>query len=269
MKKHHLTHAIAAAVLMLAVAAPDANARAGGGVSIGRASPPPARSVPSYTPPRYNAPPPPPAPRYTPPAPKTEPRRSGSGSGFGSSFLGGMAGATVGTVLGNSMSRPDVVVAPGAVAAPVAAGGAQVVGAAPVVVERPVFSAFSVLLLLAAAGGGAYWWSQRRKQAVAQYRRSIDGPIEMDAITLFFRVQQAAMDDDEGALLRYCTEGMTALLVGHPEPGRDAKKTLTGLTWQRGDDSILYQFTDQVTGERVSERWMFDYAGRLDGIEVL
>ena len=276
------TTTILAAAALLALCSADALARAGGGVSVGRSSASVARSAPAYRAPSYT-PPPAPAPRYTPPTPRTEPSRSSSGAG--SAFVGGMAGAAVGSVIGNAISRPDVVVAPGAaVGAPAVVGGAPaVMSAAPTVIERPLIGAGGLLLLLAAGAGGVYWWTRRRSQSVAQYRghvppRSVPlrpdalepAPIDIDPVVLFYAVQQAAMDDDRKALDRYCTQGLSMLLSGSPEPGRVATKTLTGLTWSHnGDDAIRFTFRDQVAGDAVTEVWMFDEAGRLDGIDVI
>ena len=272
---------ILAAAALLALCSADALARAGGGVSVGRSSPSVARSAPAYRAPSYT-PPPAPAPRYTPPTPRTEPSRSSSGAG--SAFVGGMAGAAVGSVIGNAISRPDVVVAPGAaVGAPAVVGGAPAVMSAPTVIERPLIGAGGILLLLAAGAGGAYWWTRRRSQAVAQYRGHVPprplplrpdalepAPIDMDPVVLFYAVQQAAMDDDRKTLDRYCTQGMAMLLSGQPEPDRVATKTLTALTWTRADDgAVRFTFRDQVAGDVASEVWLFSEDGRLDGIEVI
>ncbi len=269
-----------AAIAYAAIATPtDSEARAGGGASVGRSSSVSSsgsRAAPSYRQPSYTSPAAP-QPRYTPPRPRTEPSRSGAGS----AFVGGLAGAAVGTMVGNALSGLDVVVAPGAAVAAPAAGvaGAPMVSAAPTVIERPLIGAGGLLLLLAAGAGGVWWWTRRRDQAVAQYRGHIPPrPVparldDMDPVVLFYSVQQAAMDDDRQTLHSYCTQGMVLLLSGSPEPGRDARKTLTGLIWRDDSDAIdraiLFSFTDTVAGESVSERWIFDGAGELAGIEVL
>ncbi|SIR68076.1 hypothetical protein SAMN05421778_11475 [Sphaerotilus natans] len=276
------TTSIILAGLFLAATVGTAHARAGGGVSVGRSSSTVARSMPvpaapRYVPPRY-APPAPPAPRYNPPLPRTEPSRSGAGS----AFVGGLAGAAVGTMVGNALSGPDVVIAPGGGAAAPAAGGAQA-AAGTTVIDRPLIGLGGILLLLLAGAGGVYWWSRMRNKVVAQYlghipprpvptRPDAYSPplVDVDPVVLFYAVQQAAMDGDRAALERHCNHGMALLLAGCPEPGREATKTLTGLTWVRDDDeSILYRFTDSAEQRQVTERWMFDEAGRLDGIEVL
>lgn len=282
---------LAAALLALASTTIDAQARAGGGVSVGRSSSvssSSSRAAPSYRPPSYTSPAAP-APRYTPPPPRTEPSRSGS-SGLGSSFLGSLAGSTVGTMVGNAISRPDVVAPGAAVAAPAAAAGvagAPMVSAAPTVIERPLIGAGGLLLLLAAGAGGVWWWTRRRSQSLAQYRGHIPPrpvparpdacsprPADMDPVVLFYSVQQAAMDDDQKALDRYCTQGLALLLSGSPEPGRDARTTLTGLTWRDDSDAfdraVAFTFIDTAApGQVARERWIFDDAGELAGIEVL
>lgn len=278
------TTSLMLAALLAAAASSPVYARAGGGVSVGRSSASIARSTPSISRPSFPTPAPRPTftvpapPRYSPPAPRTEPSRSG----FGSSFLGSLAGSTVGSMMGNAISRPDVVVAPGT--APVVSGGAPAMAAGgTAVIERPMIGAGGILLLLAAGAGGAWWWVRRRNQSIAAYRGhvpprpvplrpEVDGPrpADMDPIVLFYAVQQAAMDDDRHALDRYCGQGLTMLLAGQPEPGRVATKTLTGLIWTRpSDDAIRFSFRDQVAGLDVTEVWLFDDAGRLDGIEVL
>ncbi len=283
-----ITSLILAGALLAAAASSTVYARAGGGVSVGRSSASVARSTPAVSRPSFPAPAPRPTftmpapPRYTLPTPRTEPSRASTGAG--SAFVGGLAGAAVGTMVGNALSGPDVVVAPGAGAAPATPGGAPTTTAGgTTIIEQPLIGAGGLLLLLAAGAGGIYWWSRRRNQSIAAYRGhvpprpvplrpEVDGPrpADMDPIVLFYAVQQAAMDDDRHALDRYCGQGLAMLLSGQPEPGRVATKTLTGLTWTRpSDDAIRFSFRDQVAGLDVTEVWLFDDAGRLDGIEVL
>lgn len=268
-----------AAVAAIACVPSVAHARAGGGVSVGRAAVSVARA-PSISRPSFAAPSParmtapPPMPRYSQPMPRTE------STGTGKSFIAGLAGGAIGAAAVNAMSpRTDVVVTPGpgAAAAPVIAGGAAPVIAgpaamAPTIIERPLIGAGGILLLLAAAGGAAYWWMRHRTSRPGPVEPVDTMAIDADPVHLFYEVQQASMDSSAWRLSRYCSMGLTMLLTGSPEPGRCARTTLNSLTWSRGvdgagQDTITYRFHDTVAGEWVAETWVFDSLGQVDGID--
>lgn len=248
-----------AATLVALLITHSAWARAGGGVSVGRAAPSIARSVPA---PRYT---PPPAPRpVAAPTPAGNTTVINQGGGFASSFLGGAAGSLV----GNALSHPS----PPVVAAPVMAGtavapGMALAGATPsmlVVEQRFPWGWFWFAILLLAIAAAAFWW-YHLQQALEDHLNDE----EFDELHFFYSVQQASMDDDKFALSRLCTPGMTAALSGNPEPGRNAIKTLTGVTyaWYVGD-SVEFSFFDTKESVRVRERWQLRN-NRLEGIEVL
>lgn len=241
--------------------------RAGGGVSVGRssASSSSSSSASAYRAPSYSAPSVP-RPYVAPPSNTTVINNGGSGGGgggFGSSFLGGMAGA----VVGNAITHPTVVapMVPTAPMAPAIAqqGVAQIPAQNSTVVVQEASSFWSwfwFIGLLALVGLLAlgYWYKKREGKMEEEF----------DPLAFFYKVQQASMDDDTAALRLVCTAGMVEALSGNPEPGRSARKTLTGVTYfeRNYGETVEYRFADG--GKQVRERWQLSN-GRLAGIEVM
>ena len=287
---------ILALVLALLTALP-AFPRAGGGASVGRAAPAPAPARIAAPAPR--APTAVPTPRYVPPAPRTVTQQTtvvnaggGGGSGFGSSMAGSFVGAAAGTVVGNALSRPAgvaagvpvattaaVPVAAVAATPAVAANGEPVVQqyAAPVMtVVSPGFpwSTFAWLVFGLALLAFLMWAISRMFRFAGDpfehpYASGYEPPPEpvFDPLLTFYRVQQAAMDDDRATLARLCTAGMAEALSGAPEPGRVARASLTAVVhsnWARR--SVLYVFNDR--GIQAREIWQFTEDWKLEGIDV-
>ncbi len=249
-----------------------ANARAGGGASVGRASPAPSmsRSTPSYSAPA--------APRYSAPAVPQVNRSTtiinngggGGGSGAGGAFVGGMAGAMVGNALTNHpapvMAAPNYgYAAPPAAPAYSNGDGPAVSYVAPVVYRGATdWTPLWLFLGFVLVAGTAYFFYLRWS------RREESDAMNFDPLEFFYKLQQATMDDDKTALRNLCTPGMVMALTGSPEPGRNAVKSLTGVVWSDiAHDCVEYRFTDVVDGgKRVLEHWQFD-DDKLAGIQVL
>lgn len=267
------------ATIILAVAAvascSSVYARAGGGVSVGRSSSPVSR--PSYSapksPPRYVAP----AQAAPSVAPSVAPVVQPS-SGFGSSFLGGLAGGAVGSVVGNAISHPSGYPAGhsgGTTVVNSGSGGyaqgavAGMPGGTVVVNQSSSAWGWFVFLLFIIVGGFFAWkvymylTNKNKEEECTQ--------ADFDAVSFFYEVQQAAMDDNVAALRKLCTKGIATVLSGFPEEGRVAVKTLTGLTYSIDEytGDIFYHFTDTVEGVKVAESWQMSNDGKLEGITVM
>lgn len=274
---------VASLIAVAALSSMDAFARAGGGVSVGRSSSFSSGSSRSFSSPSYSSRPSYSAPSYTPrpptysapvaPAPSVQ--HSGVGT-FGQSLGGSLVGSTVGTMLGNAMSRPSSTVVQGGGVAPVAvapSGEAMVPQAGyaggyaqPVVVQQSSgfpWGWFWFIVLTGGIGALIYFYMTRRKEVVELMTKD-----DFDALSYFYKVQQASMSNDKTTLNKLCTAGVATVLADNPEPDRVAAKTLTGVTYEFvEEDTIKYTFTDTIEGKRVSEYWMFTPSMKLEGIE--
>jgi hypothetical protein len=279
----------------------SADARAGGGTSVGRASSFSMPSRPSSVPraPSFSAPTKPPtytptpAPSYrpTPPTPITTPS-GGSGS---SNFWSGFAGGAAGSVVGNWLSSPSghagttIVNSGGMAPAAVAGGGTTLAGGqpGPVIIQEAGTSAvwawlgaalfLAVLSIIGVFLFGA--WKAWR-QSKAQEASAAQTPVFDDPLEVFYKIQQAVKDKSAEKLIQLCSAGLASTFLNTPQTSMSAKEALTGVRWwytdpesdgienSRGILEIDFQFTDNESASpHAHETWVFQY-GRLVGIDV-
>lgn len=275
--------------------ADSAAARAGGGVSVGRASSTSVtRSTPSYTAPRPSfttprpvpAPVPRPAPRLEtpmipaaprPPVPAVAPaaQSSSSSNAFLKGLAGGVVGAAVFSALTPNHSTTVVApVAPAPMAAPMA-GAATAMTAAPVAYQvdngLPWGSILLTTLILSGLGAAAYYarkdWLMRREVVAMTPAGNEVKHLPEFPLDFFYDVQRAAMNGDVGAMTKLCSSpGLAQALMDKTE-NVDVHEIFTGVTWEpRSGDTLAFSFRDD--GTPVTELWFFSY-GRLDGISVV
>lgn len=280
-------------VLASLTIADEAAARAGGGVSVGRASvsvpisrpapmaaPRPAPSVPAMVP-AYRPPvaPLPPAPPRVPMTTTAPAQSSGT-----SQFLKGMAGGVVGAALWDMLTpHPTTTVVAPTVSTPMAAPVvtapvAQAIATpmpAPVVVSQssvagPLFFTAIVVGLF----GAICYPALKAARGMAQARNAereldqVPNPIPADPMGFFFKVQQAALDGDLQEMTRYCTSPALAEALLDKQEGVRASQVFKGVTWCHTyqDDVLSFSFRD---GDKpATELWLF-VDGRLDGIQVV
>ena len=234
----------ALAFLLIAMS-PPAQARAGGGFSVGRSSPSISRS--------YSA-------------PTVVSRRSTTiinnhgGSGFGGAFVGGAAGSLV----GNALSRP----AAPAYAAP-AVPQPQVV-----MVEQPgffdwlgrllgfVMKAAIIVVIVAVLYFAVLALLDKTRRPKHAYDLTSPG-YDFNPAGAFMAVQDAVGKKNLGVLQSLCTPSMySALLTTNMEPS-----VIRNLSYVYVEDDV-YTFTFLADGEKHKETWCFDDEDRLDGIQV-
>lgn len=281
--------------------ADSAAARAGGGVSVGRASSASVtRSTPSYTAPRPSfttprpvpapvpAPVPRPAPRLEtpmipaaprPPVPAVAPAAQSSSS---NAFLKGLAGGVVGAAVFSALTpnHSTTVVAPAAPAPMVAPMAGAPAGMAPVAAAPAVYqvdnglpwgSILMTTLLLSGLGAAAYYarknWLMRREEVAMTHAETEVKHLPEFPLDFFYDVQRAAMNGDIGAMTKLCSSpGLAQALMDKTEDV-DVHEIFKGVTWEpRSGDTLAFSFLGD--GTPVTELWFFSY-GRLDGISVV
>lgn len=275
--------------------ADSAAARAGGGVSVGRASSTSVtRSTPSYTAPRPSfttprpvpAPVPRPAPRLEtpmipaaprPPVPAVAPaaQSSSSSNAFLKGLAGGVVGAAVFSALTPNHSTTVVApVAPAPMAAPMA-GAPTAMAAAPVAYQvdngLPWGSILMTTLILSGLGAAAFYarksWLMRREVVEMTPSENEVKHLPEFPLDFFYDVQRAAMNGDVGAMTKLCTSPGLALALMDKTENVDVHEVFTGVTWEpRSGDTLAFSFRGD--GTPVTELWFFSY-GRLDGISVV
>ena len=250
----------ALAFLLIAMS-PPAQARAGGGFSVGRSSPSISRS--------YSA-------------PTVVSRRSttiinnhgggAAGSGFGGAFVGGAAGSLV----GNALSRPaaPAYAAPAVPQPQVVVEGGYSPAPQVVMVEQPgffdwlgrllgfVMKAAIIVVIVAVLYFAVLALLDKTRRPKHAYDLTSPG-YDFNPAGAFMAVQDAVGKKNLGVLQSLCTPSMySALLTTNMEPS-----VIRNLSYVYVEDDV-YTFTFLADGEKHKETWCFDDEDRLDGIQV-